>query len=157
MRIARTLCVIAAAVACVAASRGKAKMLNGKRVLPIKPFVANELIEVLNLKCWSCQLVEDGTPCTVITGSVVSRLGHDNYTVLVDIDMYEIIQGASHPQLRGTARAVVQRPKPHVPTHFKIVGPAWLIYDGDKKCTTHCIVRPTFSTFRPPKPPDPFR
>ena len=152
----RTLVVIVlVASVAVAAGKQKVRTVDGKRVRPEKAFAAHELIEVRNLRFWSCRLADEGDPCTVVTGTLVSHLGHQTYTVLVDIEMYEILKGASHPQARGTLRATVHRPKPNVPTPFKAVGPAWLLYDGDKERTINYILKTSFHWWRPPKPPDP--
>jgi len=109
-----------------ARGRDRPRIVQGKAVFGGPAFSAEPAIEIRGLRFYSCALAENNEPCTVVTGSIISRLPTYNFIVTVTLTMYEV-PGTDRAEVkdRGRVQAVIRRPAPGKPTRFQALGPAW--------------------------------
>jgi len=152
MRHAIVLVLCLAAVATAGSKKPAVRVIDGEAVVPGKQMLATPLIEVTALRFYDCRLERTGKPCTIISGTATSRLGHANYIVTIDIELFEIVQGHNFPGRRGTVRIMLDRPTPGTPERIVGRGPAWLTDPAKRPKAAAYTVTTTVTTWKPPKP-----
>lgn len=117
-----TATLLAAALPALAQSRA-VKVVDGKEVVPGRRLAALPIVEIRDLRFYDCTLADTKTPCTVITGSLFSRLPTADFVVTVTIDFHDkhLARGTFHQM--GSATKDVLRPSPARPTQFLMLGP----------------------------------
>ena len=137
----------------IAAGRAPVRTIDGKRVRIGAALRAEPLLELKGLRLYQAQNVETGSDETVVAGLLVSHLPSSQYVVTVEIDLSRTVHRTERMFLHGTAKAVIERPKPGYPVKFYALGPPCFDHSKDAENTTqHHNVRLSFTDWRPPAP-----
>lgn len=112
-----------------AAAGSKAVVLDGKEVVigaetPVQP-----LVEVRNLRVFTCRDKAEGITLSAISGQVVSHLPHPNFTVTLTIALLD--KGGSHLGRTVTTQAIIKAPPVGQPVSFKALAPCWFLPGAD--------------------------
>ena len=151
------LCACLAVPAWAGSKKPKTRVVDGETVIAGPAFKATPLVDVRDLKFYACTLERNGADCSIVAGYIVSHMAPQRqYVVTVDIDMYEVYGATISLQHRGTARAVIDRPKAGQPTKFVALGPPWYGEHARgkalKPAAAHHVVRVTVQRWKPPRP-----
>lgn len=107
------------------------KTVGGVKVVPGPAFVATELVVISNLRFFACTNEKTGEPCTVVTGTLESRIPTNDLSIEVEIAMYNVCERAQRYGPIGPFRATVNRPVKGSPTQFIMLGPPGVKQPGN--------------------------
>ena len=128
---------------CLAASvyGANPRVVQGKKVSPGPAFTTTPAVTVTGLRFYDCCLAETGTPCTVVSGYLISHLSTPNHKITVTITLYGIDTTWPGDSIDGTGTVEILHPAPGKRVKFVMLAPAChkADHDGTKKYAGHTV------------------
>jgi hypothetical protein len=133
--LAFVACVLVVTGSLAIAGQRRTKRIGDKDVILSgtgEPLEA--LVEVTNLRIYEARLADTNKPCCVVTGHLVSRLPHANFTVTLHFEVQNSRRGLSGYGFSVPVDVVVDGPALARPVPFVGCGPRWyaLAVDGKR-------------------------
>jgi len=125
--------LVASGVPAVAGARRTKKIGDKEVILSSRSERLEALVEVRNLRIYDGKLADTMKPCCVVTGYLVSRLPHANFTVTLHFEVQNSRRGLSGYGFSVPVEIVVDRPALTRPVPFVGCGPRWYSVAADGK------------------------